>query len=512
MRIPVLERIRLKYAVAFAALVFVVQQAEGTKVEFSVLFAAYIIISCIAFNAAKGFIYPSGAFVFFNATLSAIFGLVYKLFLFEPGESNLKDPITTMRMYCVGMLVIWLVALINRRIVPKRPLLADVALGEDTKTAAVGALILGTFLQVLAFFPQEPGSFLAAIRQVNYFGTLAILLATFYEVRRSGGRRSSNWIVWTAVGSSVILGGVIGTSKAGFLVAPLTWLLAAVFAGYNFKRRQILLLLGGAAFFQAFLVPYSQIVRATRTGESFSSDFANARDNIFNLPKLRQQFLAQQDEIVNDVRADEPHLYDRPQGFVDRLSILGPDDALIAYTDEGNYEGLFPTYMAFLNVIPHFIWKNKPFYYAGNEYAREVGIIADEDTGTGISFSPAADAYHQIGYYGVFLIFSILLLLFFVMDSISGDQRLYPWGIVFTVFESHSANEGMIVNQIYVATYVAGGVVGVALVTKYVLPVVTGILTNANRARMSASRVTAPRLGPGPLHQSPPTDAKRTAV
>jgi hypothetical protein len=512
MRIPILETIRLKYAVAFAAVVFVAQQAEGTNVEFSILFAAYILISCIAFNAARGFIYPSGAFIFFNAVLSCILGLVYKLFLFEPGDSNLKEPVTTMRVYCVCMLATWLVVLINRRIVPRRPLLADVALGEDTKKAAIGALFLGLFLQMLSFFPQEPGSFLAAIRQVNYFGTLAILLATFYEVRRSGGRRSSNWIVWIAVGSGVILGGVVGTSKAGFLVAPLTWLLAAGFAGYNFKRRQILILVGCAAFFQVFLVPYSQIVRNTRTGESFAADLANARNNIFDLGRLRQQFLAQQDEIVNDVRADEPHLYDRPQGFIDRLGVIAPDDALIAYTDEGNYEGLLPTYMAILNVVPHFIWKNKPYYYAGNEYAREVGIIGDEDTGTGISFSPAADAYHQIGYYGVFLIFGILLLLFFVMDGIGGDQRLYPWGIVFTVYESHSANEGMIVNQIYVATYVAGGVVAVALITKYLLPIVTGILTNSNRVRVEASKIKAPRFAPGRLHQPPPRDAGTTAI
>ena len=56
------------------------------------------------------FVYPSGSFIFFNAMLTCIVGLTYKLFLGEPGNSNLRDPVSTMLAYCAGELSILFVA------------------------------------------------------------------------------------------------------------------------------------------------------------------------------------------------------------------------------------------------------------------------------------------------------------------------------------------------------------------------------------------------------------------
>ena len=72
-------------------------------------------------------------------------------------------------------------------------------------------------------------------------------------------------------------------------------------------------------------------------------------------------------------------------------------------------------------------------------------MIAEENESTGISFSPTGDAYRQAGFQGVFLILPpVVLLLFIVMDSLSGDVRRSPWGLLFAVSCAHSSSEGMI--------------------------------------------------------------------
>ena len=184
--------------------------------------------------------------------------------------------------------------------------------------------------------------------------------------------------------------------------------------------------------------------------------------------------------------------------------MISPDDALIAYTTEDHEEGLLPTWWSILNIVPHFIWKDKPFYYIGNVYAREIGMIAEDNDVTGVSFSPAADAFHQASFFGVlFLSPAVLLVLFLVMDSLSGDIRESPWGILFSVACIHSAPEGLLGGQVYVATYVAFGVIVVAVLSKYVLPPLSGVITNSGRTRARSTMEFKPVLRNRPEPYTP---------
>ncbi len=484
MRIPLISKIRLGPAAVFATVIFSLQVLEGTNLYFAGLCWAYVLLSTVAFNAAGGFIYPSGWFIFFNAALTSIVGVTYKVLLVEPGDSHLQAPLSTMMAYCVGMLTTLFVVLLVRKLRPRRGLLSGMGFGEDMKKAALGAFILGGMIQLLTYRVQESGSFLSAVRQINNFTQMSILLATFYQVKKSAGKESTNWIVWTAGVSLFILGGLLGFSKYGLLVSIVTWLSAAIAAGHNFSRKQVIGVALAFIFFQMYLVPYSQVGRDLREEEpTMATDLVVARTMLSNLGKYREQYKIDQRELSED--DTRPHLYDRAQGFFDRLNMLSPDDALIAYTNNGNEEGLLPTWWSIMNVVPHFIWRNKPFYYVGNLYAREIGMISDDNDSTGISFSPVADAYHQASFFGVFLVVPpTLFLLFLVMDSLSGDIREAPWGILFCVLVTHAAPEGMIGGQIYIATYVAFGVTVIALLSRYVLPVLSGFLTNSDRTRV----------------------------
>jgi hypothetical protein len=510
MQIPLIGRIRMKHAVVFATGLFLLQQIEHTAIAFSGLTFLYILLSTLAFNAVGGFVYPSGWFVFFNALLVAIFGLVYKALLGEAAESHLRAPTLTMLAYCLGMAVTLFVGILARKLVPRRGLLVGMGFGEDMKKAAQGAFIVGAVIQFFSYGSTESGSLLSALKQINYFTQMGVLLGTFYQVKKTNGAQSSNWIVWASGIFMFVTGGLVGFSKYGLLVSAATWLAACVAAGHNFGRKQILLIVSFFIVFDMYLVPYSQIGRNLRAEDPTVSDDIKVAANLLpHLQELRTQYLLQQRDEGED--ESRPHLYDSGQGFFDRLNMLAPDDLLISYTAEGNEEGLLPTYLSFLNVVPHFIWKDKPFYYIGNLYAREIGMISEDNEGTGVSFSPTGDAFHQAGFFGVALILPpILFVLFIVMDSLSGDIRESPWGILFCVLCTHFAPEGMIGGQIYIATYVAFGVVVVALLSKYVLPILSGVIANTDRTRVRKTvdfkPVLRPRSQPikvGPAPENP---------
>ena len=277
----------------------------------------------------------------------------------------------------------------------------------------------------------------------------------------------------------------------------LTWLVAAIVAGHNFSRKQLAGMVLMGVLFYAYLVPLAQYGRNFRDENgSVLENMASAYMLIKDLGTTRSIYLAAENDPTSNY-ADRPHYFNQSHGFFDRLTMLQPDDALIEYTDEGNYDGPLPTYSAFINIIPHFLWKDKPFFYFGNTYAHEIGMIAEDNDATSISFSPSADVYHQLGWGGVFGILPpVLFLLFMVVDGLSGDIRRSPFGLLFVVVIAHVAPEGGIGGQVYVATYAALAVVLTSSVAKYLLPYLVGLMTGAHAAMPASPREFKPVLRP----------------
>src|SRR5258707_11668500 len=111
--------------------------------------------------------------------------------------------------------------------------------------------------------------------------------------------------------------------------------------------------------------------------------------------------------------------------------MISIDDALIHRTDQFGVFGIMPMVQAFQNLVPHFIWKDKPSLQLGNVLAHEVGILGEADESTGVSFSSTSSAFHLMGWKGVlFLAPAIWFLLFLVFDSLCGDIRTAPWGLL----------------------------------------------------------------------------------
>ena len=468
MRLPFPDHISLVAVCYFAGTLCVIQLLQGTNPTFSLFASAYIVVAAIAFNVAGGFSRTTGAFVFFNSVLGVIIGLCLKVYLGEPADSNLRDPNLTMSVYLAGMCMMLVAIFLSRRLSAKHALLGKMVTDANMQTATVGCMVAGFIIFFAGFFVSGGnGTVWSALNQINRFFPLAVMMGVLNASRRSGGTRSVSFPVLVS-GTFMFITGVLAFSKEAMITPFVCWLMAAASQRYRISRFQM-----GGIFVVAFLifyylVPYSQYGRTYKEeGSPFNVDATLTL--LSDLDYVREQYYQSATGTLED---RVQGYFDKPQGFFDRLEMISIDDALINHTQQFGTFGITPVIQSFENVVPHFIWPDKPSLMAGNTYAHEVGLLAEEDTSTGVSFSSTSVAFHLLGWPGIFLLApAIWLLLFTVFDSLCGDVRKAPWGLLVMVLFAHAAPEGDINSIIYMCFYAAFGIIFAAVMGAYVMPV-----------------------------------------
>jgi hypothetical protein len=498
-RLPFPERIPPKTLFYFAGGLSALQLLQGTDAIFSLCCFGYILAAGFAFNIAGGLNQTSGAYVFFNALLSVIVGLCWKAILWEPAQANLLAPQLTIEVYFAGMVMMLLAAFLCRKLRLSRPLLENILPDNKYENATYGCLITGTIIAIANAFASttsaNSGSVLAALNQLNHFFELAIILGVIHIIRRSGATRSVNMPVLIACGY-IFLGGLFGFSKQGMLAPFAAWALAAASQRYRLSRGQILSFVIGIWFVFYYLVPYSQIGRNYKQ-EKLSQNISVSLSLLTHLGDVRDQYLnTSTDAYDNKMYA----FYDSPQGFFDRLQMFALDDALIDYTQKFGTFGLLPVVQSFENVVPHFIWKDKPMFLYGNTFAHEIGLLSEGDESTGVSFSSSAASFHMYGWKGIFLLAPAMwFLLFWVFDSLCGNIRRTPWGLLVLVVYSHAAPEGDITSIIYMFSTGAFGIAVASYLTAYLMPIIGGVfLPSARVLSRTGPLPSVPRRIPPP--------------
>jgi hypothetical protein len=497
-RIPFPVHIPLAYSIVFALTLLGVQLAQGTSAAFAATSFCFIVVATVAFNLAGGFSRPSGGYVFFYAVFGVILGLCWKAFLGEPADSNLELPIRTMMVFLAGISAMLGAVFISQKISTRRShLLTTLPIGS-IQNATIGCTAVGIVFWVLGFvIPREAGSIFSALSQLNRFLPIAVILGTIYEIRRSGGKRSVNLQVLIA-GAFIFVGGILAYSKEGIFTPLLCWLVAAGSQRYRLSFYKIAVGLVVVAFMVIYLVPYSQYGR-DYNADNFSFT-QRIEDNIYllsHLEETREKSYATS-ETNYDERANA--YYNTPQGFIDRLQMISIDGAVIALTERNGTYGLYPIIADFENLVPHFLWRNKPFANFGNLYAHELGELSEDDFTTGISFTPTGDAYHQARWSGVLILAPLLwCILFALYDSLCGDARQSPWGLLIIAYFAHIAPEGMLGAIIYSYWIVLIGLIFMAYTTVYVMPIIGTLIKGPEKTGL---RRIGPRRGlPGRVSQ-----------
>jgi hypothetical protein len=467
-RLPFPENIPFVPVFFFALLLCIIQQVQGTNPVFSLACFAYILVATIAFNVAGGFSRTSGGFIFFNSVLGGIIGLCIKAYLGEPADSNLLAPLLTITVYLVGMCMMLGAVYLSKKVRTKRALMGRMVTDSNMQTATVGCLVAGILMMFAGYvIPGGNGSVLSALNQLNRFFPLAIILGVINTIRRSGGNRSVNMPVVLAAGL-MFTNGVLGYSKEGMLGPFAAYVLAAASQRYRVSRTQIVAGIFAIIFIFQYLVPYAQYGRNYRD-ESGGVNFQTSLSLLSNLGYVRQQYLESSAGVYEERVLG---YFNTPQGFFDRLQMFSIDDALIYNTQQFGTFGFAPIIVSFENLVPHFIWPDKPHGLIGNVFAHEVGLLGENDETTGISFSSTATAFHLEGWKGIFFLAPTLwFFLFLIFDSLCGDIRKIPWGLLVTVLFAHAAPEGDVTSIIYMCSYTVYIIVFAGVMGAYVMPV-----------------------------------------
>ena len=479
MRLPFPTRIPYGWACVFAVALLVAQLLENTSPLFALCCFLFIMLSTAAFNRAEGFSSTAGAYVFFYAMLVVIVGITTKAVIGQPGDSNLHVPQRDILIYLVSISGMYAAVFISRKLKTRKGFLEEVVADRNMFDAAVGCLVTGIAIYTLVLtLPRDQGSVLSALNQINRFLPMAIILGTIYQIRKSGGQSSINAVVLLAIAANTGIG-LLSFSKEGIFTGVVSWLIAASSQRYRLPLVQIVVLLAGTFLMVHYLVPYSQYGRSYNEDPS-KTNFENVTDLLSRLPEVREEYLL----IQKDTVSEKQSFYGRDLGFLERLQMIGPDDGLISVTEDRGSIGLAPIYAGFANLVPHFIWPDKPSLLPGNVYAHEVGgIIGDDDTTTSISFSPSGEAYHLLRWAGVALLAPVLwTMLFTLFDSLCGSTKVAPWGLMVTVVFAHLAPEGMLNGVIYAMGYITFGVVVAAIASAYVMPILGGLIKGPERS------------------------------
>lgn len=473
-------------------LLCLVEVYQGTSLIFALCAFLFILIAAATFNLAGGFSSTSGSYVFFYALLVAILGLFWKAVLGEPADSNLEAPILTMGIYLGSIVAMWIAVAVSRRLTRRKPLLGSFITDTNIEDATYGCMLTGlTITGVLFFVQAEQGGILSALAQVNRFLPMTIILGVIYEVRRSGGRRSLN--LPAIVGMfGVFMQGIFGFSKEGLFTPIACWLIAAASQGYRFTRAHVLGLAFTLYLMVHYLVPYAQY------GRNFFEPSVAVRAHIIvgllsDLEGTRAKY--EENTAENAEAGASQGYFNTSQGLMDRLEMLSRDDGLNALTEREGVFGIYPLINGVENLVPRFLWPDKPTLKIGNIYAHQLGLLASDDTTTGISFSPSGEAFHMARWFGVFFWQPLVWILLFVsFDSLCGDTRRSPWGLLMTAYFAHAAPESGLAGLFYVIGYVGFGVIFAAVAAAYVMPILGTLIKGPKR----------PQLQPGVASRSLP--------
>lgn len=438
MRLIYPTRVNINHVLIVAVIVLFAQLLDGTDPVFAFLACLTIVLSAMAFNILDGLGTVSGAFVFFMAIPTFLLLILIKVITWEPTDKHFLWPMVTISATALGWAGIVVAAALSRRFVARRNIVRFTASDlENLKNTSAGLLVIGLFSQVLLtnYNTGQNGSFWTILNQLNIFIPFATILATYYEICISGGKRSMNWIVLVSI--LYVAGfGFIAASKQGMYAPFFSYFLVCAALEYRFRPLQVLGIIAWLAFAIGFLFPWAQYARSM-TRQSTLTGTVQATLGLLRDPgTIPAMYAWYAESLRNNEDINQVSLcYDHPHGLWDRESLICQDDRLIDLTEHTGSIGADYLISGFEMVVPHVIWPSRTNLSLGNLYGRETGQTGDEDYTTAVAFAPVGDAFREFGWSGVAVVMPIMYFFTFIfMNAVFGDARESPWGLVLVAY------------------------------------------------------------------------------
>ena len=429
MRIPCPISLPLIQVFLFLCALLSLQLVEGTDPYFAVLMMMAQVFGVMAFNALGGMSHVAGSFCLFSLLANVTVPEIAHSIVGQPGDFRLLASLKVAAVCAIFYASFYAAARFLVLLPHPRPFLDRVnfSLSELRALSWIAAILFVSLQFVAASAEVKNGSALAALLHFYpVLDPLSVILATYVCLKTTQGRSAMNWELAVILAAATVPG-FLGASKEGMLTPMFCWLIVCGTFGYRFTRPQVAVLAGLLGVVWFFVYPYSQDARdAVRGAPSFSeristivayfrdpSDFANAADPI--------------DPTENEYGRSAARL-----NIVQRFSLLKANGMLVNSDDHEGFTGIDRYLPAFLEIIPHFLWPDRPDPISSNELGHKAGFrLQRSDTTTGIAIASPA-LFYDIGGWLALPVYTFLgfELFFYALRCMVGKAAQSVWGLM----------------------------------------------------------------------------------
>ena len=435
---------------------------------------ALLVVSYIAFSWAGGLETLFGISIAYLLLQNVLISQIAKIYFWEAADTGLRQPITTLGVYVVGMMSLAVgIRLANRFRLRARPLFPPEVQPSRLLWLSTLCTIISTVL-FLAFHTvgtdartggAVQGGILGPLKQIYIFGPLAIASGTAYIIKTSRGRRSFGLLNGFPIVLQIAMA-ILSAAREATIDGLLAYVLTCIVFHYRFRPKHYLLLIIAAYIANFIIFPYALIARGiVRTG-NFAENVSRSASMMGEIIQDPFKYRKQYDEQTSKKSSHYTQFdyYSHTSASLDRYTNIVWVDAIVDATiNHGTTE--WQTIMPPLEAsLPRFLDPDKPYVQTGNLLAhREPGLgIGKKDTTTGISLCFFADAFSCFKWMGISVMPCLIIFCMMTLYRLLISERI--WGNVFLlsilvpVIENFS--EGTIAGLIMLCTteFLATGV------------------------------------------------------
>lgn len=461
-------RLRLDLLIAGASALFLLQVASGTSQFFAELIFLFIVLSGVTVNALGGLNTLTGLCVAALSLKVVVISQITKVFLWEPADARLDVPIETAGVLVVGMVALCFAALLTSLIRFRKPLLVTEINRDSLRDLSIILTAIGfvvTLGTILLGGGEEGGlrvgGIVGILRQFGFCLGFSIGVGTVYTIVASNGGRCFS--LFNGIPFCVsFLYGVLYASKQGMLEPFLYVALAAAAFRYAIRPMHILLAISFLVFAAMILFPFGQSARNAVRGYGLADTIKESglfmKEHFGSVEGFQQMLAA---DVDAPPEQDFFNYYEKPLGMLERMSLIKMVDLLTAASIEQGDSGWDNVTHGFKMMVPRFLYPAKPVWNTGQVLAHKVGMLADDDESTQVSFGFIADAFSAFGWWGAAIIpFVIGVGFFTVYKFLVGSLDRNVWGIYFAAELQHAFTESTIASMTLMilynpATYIA---------------------------------------------------------
>ena len=363
-----------------------------------VVFLAFLTVLIGVYAIARPGILNIGAVLVFLVTFRYVgFPMIAKLFMGQPLDSNLYDPLGSFLVVLLGSLAYLVAFEVARKTPVGRPLLKPVVDSRRLRLISIAAAAVGVSANVI--MASQLGTLYTGITVANYFVSflhLSLIAAVAGALLASKGRRS--WDLWVIAVIVIELAfALTRNSRMVMMETFLSYLVTViVFRGWiNWRQGAALAL--SLLLMVVFITPVMLEVRGVRSTQSATERIENSLDKMLNWREAAEDY-----QNSRKFSSSYLYYYGASRNVFERMSFISHVDLMKVSFDAVGFVGFEDIETAFARNVPRLFSPDKQRGFSKGDW-----LYCKAQLGCrfgGYLIAPLiANAYAALGWAGVIL-------------------------------------------------------------------------------------------------------------